>query len=891
MNPLLLAFALTLGPAQAPAAPQSTEAATPSFSVDGPVLVEFVDVRGYRLMPRDTVLYNIRTVPGMVLDREVVARDIQALFATGNFDDIRVEAEPGETEGSVVLVFEVTEKPRVGDIAYIGLKSVTEADLLDRFAELGVVVQRELPYDPSMVRRAQVAIREILAIAGRQNATVEVETYQQTLSRIGIEFIIDEGPKIKVQEIEIVGNTVFTDAQIKARMEYIKETGPIVSFRNLDLYHEEKLLADAFNGIQALYQEHGYLRANILEPEVEVRPHLISRTLPLIKPSFPWGIPLPFWKKEVDRYFIRLTIEENDQYRVGDVQITGNTQVSDEIIQRAVGLESGEVFNMTAMRDGFNSLVELYGQAGFINFSPSPIYVLDDEARTVNVTIDIDEDRQFFVSRINFRGNTTTRDNVIRREFLLNEGDAFNSQALELSILRVNQLDYFEPIEEADYEVRPSVTEPEVEITVNLEERGRNTIGFTGGVSGIGGSFLGINYETNNFLGFGETLSVAAQGGTRQSNYVFSFTEPYLFDRPISTGFSVFSTEYRFDQARDVFGLDPDDLPEGFGLENRLNFNQSRKGFTVFSSYPMALFQRIGVTFQFADSSTDAVNQATAQYFEGVQQYQGQGFAQSGGSFSDFRTRSITPNYVWNTVNNPSFPTRGQSFSMSAQFTGGFLGGNVNYYRPVIEYRGFKPMNGGRNTLAFRLQTSHISGFSRTSAPFYERFRLGGDFDVRGFDFQALIPMAWVESSVTDPATGITFVRDSLAWIGGDTMAVANLEYRIPLVGYMFTLAPFLDVGNTWAIRKEQLRRQIVLPDGTARSEEVRFVPGTNSGLRASTGIELQVMMPVINAPFRVMYYYNPLRLDRTVTGPLSGTQFQIRQEDRGFKFTVGRTF
>jgi outer membrane protein insertion porin family len=229
------------------------------------------------------------------------------------------------------------------------------------------------------------------------------------------------------------------------------------------------------------------------------------------------------------------------------------------------------------------------------------------------------------------------------------------------------------------------------------------------------------------------------------------------------------------------------------------------------------------------------------------------------------------------------------SISLSSQFTGGFLGGNVNYYRPIVEFRAFKPMNGGRNTFAFRVQASHISGFSGTSAPFYERFRLGGDFDVRGFDFQSLLPLAWVENRTQ--IGSVTVVSDNLAWVGGDTMAVANMEYRIPLAGYMFTLAPFLDVGNAWAFRKEQLQRNIMLEDGTIRPEPVRFVPGTNSGLRASTGLELQVMMPVINAPFRVMYYYNPLRLDRTAIGPAAGSEVLLRQDQRGFKFTVGRTF
>jgi outer membrane protein insertion porin family len=144
-------------------------------------------------------------------------------------------------------------------------------------------------------------------------------------------------------------------------------------------------------------------------------------------------------------------------------------------------------------------------------------------------------------------------------------------QFWDVSLLRLNQLGYFEEIKPEDAEVKANPTEPEVDITLRVKEKGRNSIGFNGGVSGIGGSFLGLDYSTNNFLGFGETLSVSLQGGTRQSNFVFSFTEPYFMDRPLSMGFSLFSRNYRYDQVREIYGVDPETLPSGLGFENRLN--------------------------------------------------------------------------------------------------------------------------------------------------------------------------------------------------------------------------------------------------------------------------------------------------------------------------------
>jgi outer membrane protein insertion porin family len=188
-----------------------------------------------------------------------------------------------------------------------------------------------------------------------------------------------------------------------------------------------------------------------------------------------------------------------------------------------------------------------------------------------------------------------------------------------------------------------------------------------------------------------------------------------------------------------------------------------------------------------------------------------------------------------------------------------------------------------------------VQGFSNTAVPFYERFFLGGDFDIRGFDFRAVSPIASVVRNIAtvDPETGNTINRpfDDIVYVGGDTQGVANLEYRIPLVGNIVIMAPFLDIGNTWVLKKDQLRREFTDSEGNLQTEGVKFLPGTNSGIRTSTGVEFQVMMPVINAPFRLIFAFNPNRIDRTYLGTATGLPFHIFEKGRDFKFTVGRTF
>ena len=857
-----------------------------------PNRIEDVQVRGNRRIPTDTIKFNLQTKTNDRFNMDVIRRDIKTLYAMQMFDDIRVEEEQGRT--GKIIIFVVKEKPLVRSIKYEGLKSITTSEVLDKLREKKVGLSQESPFDPTRIKRAEGVIKSMLAEKGHQDATVETVTEPIPPNAVSVTFKVNEGPKIRIAKINIEGNQVFSDGKVKKAMKLIKESGPLTAFTSKDTYYDLKL-ADDITRIRILYAENGYVRANVLDPIIETKPKKVFRTLPFIRPPFPWGIPIPFWKKTLDRYYITIKIEENDQYKVGDVKITGSKELNENVIKAVLGLVPGQVYNDTLLHKGFESLKKVYGSRGYINFTPVPVFDDDDVKKVRNINISIDEDRQFFVNRIAFSGNTTTRDKVIRREVMVDEGQVFNSALWDVSIQRLNQLGYFEEIKTEDAEVKPHPTEPEVDINLKVKEKGRNSIGFNGGVSGIGGSFLGMSYETNNFLGFGDTLAVSLQGGTRQSQYQFSFTEPYLFDRPLTTGFTVFSTNFRYDSAREVYGLDPSQLRGNSLFDNRINFEQKSAGFNLFGSYPFKIWNRFGLNFGVNNSETSAINDATKEYFQGVIVQEGQDF-RKGSSISTFRSRKFTPSFSFNrTQGNPIFPTGGSSLSATFEYTGGVLGGNVAYFRPTVDYRYFHPMNRGRNILAVRFLGSYVQGFKGLSVPFYERFYLGGDFDIRGFDFRAISPIAVLtqNTATLDPETGNTVARpfDNFVQVGGDTQGVLNVEYRIPIVGRVFTVAPYFDAGNSWEIKKSQLTRQVLDSEGRTQIEQAKFLPGTNSGLRTSTGVELQVMMPVINAPFRLIFAFNPNRIDRTYFGAATGLPFGIQEKKRDFKFTVGRTF
>ena len=247
-----------------------------------------------------------------------------------------------------------------------------------------------------------------------------------------------------------------------------------------------------------------------------------------------------------------MTIEEGGRYHLGTITFTGNKQINNQKALRAqFPIKDGEWFSATAFRKGLDNLEKAYGSLGYINFGAVPKISYDDQKKTVSLNIDIDEGKQFFVSRIEFQGNTITRDRVIRRELLLDEGSVYNSQLWEYSLLRLNQLEYFEPLKvDQDSEAHQDPDNGTVELLLKVKEKGKNSIGLNGGVSGYSGAFLGLNYATNNFLGLGETLSLQANLGSVSRQFLFGFTQPYIRNRPINVGFQIFNNKQDYNPAK-----------------------------------------------------------------------------------------------------------------------------------------------------------------------------------------------------------------------------------------------------------------------------------------------------------------------------------------------------
>ena len=431
--------------------------------------------------------------------------------------------------------------------------------------------------------------------------------------------------------------------------------------------------------------------------------------------------------------------------------------------------------------------------------------------------MDFDQEKQFFVRRIEFQGNTTTRDKVIRRELLLDEGALFNDRYWELSILRLNQLGYFNEIKKENADLKRDVKAGTVDITLKVKEKGKQSISFSGGVSGLAGSFLSLAYQTNNFLGLGETLTFSTQFGSIQRNILFGFTEPYLFDRPISTGFTVFSNKFNFNQQKELSILVGQNIAINPALAQ--NYSQNSKGFTLFASYPLHrfAFARLAITYGWTKSDITTFSQASQLLFQSIQFSSLQGSSALNGIVSS----KISPSISYNTVNDQLNPTGGKSLSYSFGFEG--LGGNVDAISNVFQMTYFHPTFHKRNVIGLRVQSAWATGYNGRVIPPYERFYIGGEDTVRGFDFFNISPWTFIPSAVNTP---ITFVNPTVlnstggptlqtinvpvlqyfaTRPGGDLQAVGNFEYRIPIAGPV-SMDLFADVGLDGILRPSQLR-------------------------------------------------------------------------------------
>jgi outer membrane protein insertion porin family len=864
------------------------------------VISEIV-VTGNRRIPADTIRARIFSKPGDVYDAAALERDFNSLWNTGYFEDIKFLRE--ETPKGWRIIVQVKEKPTIRTIDYLGLSSVSTSDVLDRFKQDKVGLTVESQYDPTRIKKAEVSIKNLLSEHGRQFATIRTEVRQVPPAAVGIVFVVKEGPKVKVGKIIFKGNKNIKSRVLRSAMKNLKPVGipHSIFLENLfaKTYDATKLEEDT-ERVRAEYQNRGYFKAAVSDPTTVIHDtgHKGSH-IPLLQ-SGPG--------KAVD---ITMPIDEGDKYRLGKITFKNNKAISNTAALRSMfPLKDGDIFSRDKIAKGLENLRKAYGQYGYINYTGVPQTTFDDDKKLAFLEIDIDEGKQFYVRRIEFQGNTTTRDKVIRRELALEEGGIYDSRLWELSLLRLNQLSYFDQLKPDD----PNVTEKkldekngQVDLTLHVHEKGKNSIGLNGGVSGLEGAFIGLNYSTNNFLGRGETLQVQISLGNLARSVLFGYTQPYMFDRPLQFGFTVFANKISYNQARQlsIFSGQNLNLPSAV-LQNLQNYSQSSAGFTSSLSYPLKRsFKRLGITYSFDRSTLLPLSTASKTLFDFIA-FRG---ISGPNAVNGIITSKIFPNFSFNTLDSGISPHHGHQLTLGMELAG--LGGTVRSIRPVVQYKRFIPVQNRRNAIGFSVNGSFISGFGGLVAPPFQRFYMGGENDIRGFDIRSISPVAFLPSSnvitltnpdgtpvpknPANPRLGnwtVPIPVDQIVFPGGDFSAWTNLEYRITIAGPV-AIAPFVDTGIDTILRRSQLQiaqaqydQVIGTPFGCPQldagyncqgggvlnprpSQFLQVLSQTNWQPRMSTGLELQMFLPVVNAPFRIYWAYNPLRLDTPANPPI----------------------
>jgi outer membrane protein insertion porin family len=877
-------------------------------------------VIGNRRIPKESVLARLFSRPGNLYDAAIVERDFNSLWNTGYFEDVRIEKV--ETPACVQLVVYVKEKPTIRELNYKGNNAVSLSDIAERFKKEKVGLTVESQFDPTRMARAVAVLKALLAEHGHQFATVKPEVKSIPPASVSLTFDIKEGPTVKVGKILFDGNQSLPDRTLRNAMVNSKPIGipRSIILENLfaRTFDASKLDEDA-ERVRQVYQDRGYFKASTEEPKTKVR-------------NTAGFNPLTFKPTNGKKIDILIPVVEGERYRLGGITFSNNKAVTNTRVLRAqFAIKDGDYFNRTVFGKGLEQLRKAYGELGYINFVGSPNPRVDEAKKLVYLDIDCQEGKAFHVSRIEFQGNSITRDKVIRRELMLEEGQVYNSRLWDLSLLRLNQLNYFETLKaDQDSESRQNADDGTVDLLLKLKEKGKNSIGLNGGLSGLSGTFIGLNYETNNFLGLGETLSLVANIGDLSRNITFGFTEPYLRNKPISLGFQVFDTKYDTNPAKALSATGTQSANLTAAQNSQFtNYNTQTKGLTMSLSEPLRhVFSRTGVTrvgasYSLSRSSVTTFNQNTLNVFQSLAYRSGvAGQSQLNGII----TSVVTPTFTFSSLDRAVGPHNGKDFNAQIQLAG--IGGNVKYYSPAIAYRQFFPMKGlkvnreGHNVLGYRLQLAHTAGYGGEVAPPQGRIYGGGESDVRGFDIRASSPYVFIPNLInfnltnpdgtlvprdpTNPALGsvqIPIPVYRLVSIGGDTQFTSNLEYRIPIVNQV-TFAFFTDFGLTFNTSPSQLRQSVagtavesspsygcpIIVNGSCfGGQSVKFseflstVSHTNFVPRMSNGAELQVVLPVVNAPFRIYYAYNPLRLYRNLpqkfavplTGPAGTETFQ----------------
>jgi len=800
----------TRAKAAAPSAPAGA-ATAPVAAQPGAGIVKSIQVVGSQRLEPDTVRSYISLHPGEPYTRETLDQALKDLYATELFADVQIKDDNG------ALIVQVRENPVINRIVLEGNKRLKE----DKIKPEIHLAPRQI-FTRSKARADVARIVELYRRQGRFAATVEPKMVQLDQNRVDIVFEIHEGPKSKVQKINIIGNKKFKDGELRAQMA-TKESSFTRIFSSGTSYDPDRLAYDQ-QKLRQFYLTQGYADFRVISAVAELTPD----------------------RKD---FIITYVVEEGDRYKFGDV--TAESEIRDvkpDFLKRLVKIKKGDWYNAKLVEDTVDSITEATGLMGYTP-DVNPDFVRDKDKLTMSVDFKVKEAPRRYIEDIVINGNTHTQDKVIRREMRLSEGDAFNSFRVKRSRDRIQSLGYFQ--DKLEIQQKPGSAPDRVVLEANLEEKATGQLQVSAGYSSLEKFIVNLSIEENNFMGKGQTVRLSTDWSAYSKSVSVGFTEPSLFDKNIALGFDVFRRDYN---------------SFNFVDDNRnTTYQQTTTGFQVRLGVPLTEYTSLALRYGL---SYDQVSLNKYNYYSlinGVLQCDpiiaGRYLCDAIGNRL---TSSVGYSLVYDNLNNRLRPTAGSRLVLSQDLAG--AGGDVRYIRTTAQADKYFGLGKGF-VLNIHAEGGYIKGLGQ-QVRLTDRFFLG-EPQIRGFDIRGVGPRVVRQYFDT---TGSFAPNEgpylsSKNWtddaLGGNTYYLGRAELQLPMGAGARELglrpSIFVDAGAVFGVPKPDVQTQLVpYPHGVFDSKGNRIYIDAVTGVQttsttASNGNPNQPYVPSV-PPFQEFF-------------------------------------
>ncbi len=693
------------------------QSGSPETSPASAKMVKAVEVKGNKSIGLSTILAKIKTRSGQEYVQSVISDDLKRLYNTGYFSDVGVDRQ--DYEDGFKVIFTVVEKPIIEKITFSKTRHINSRTMLSKMQ-----LKEGKFLDNKVLRDDINIIKDLYAKKGLTMVEVKAEpTIDKDTNKAKIHFVIQEGERVKIRAINIYGNKSFRQARLikvmQARPAWLFNAG----------FLKEEVLEEDMERLEAFYEKEGFIDAKA-------------------RYELDYG--------DQGNLVVDVFVEEGKQYFVESVNIHGYNVATEEEIRKAMEhIAPGNVFSRDKLSVDVANIQSMYFDKGYIFAKVAESTSLNPKTGKVDVRLDIKEGEVAYVNKIKIEGNTRTRDIVIRRELRLSPGDQFDGTKLRRSKERLRNLEYFEDI---SYDLGDTDSPNKKDLVVMVKEAKTGTFSFGGGFSTVDKLVGFVEVEQKNFdfanwptfTGGGQSLLVRAETGSLRNNFRLSFTEPWLFDYPLSGGFDIF----RFERDKDT--------STGYAYDEERTGGDIRFG-KQFTEYISG-----GIIYKLEEISIENFDEGVSADLK----------AEEGDNTVSLLGLTLTRDNRDSAIS----PTQGLFVSSNFDVAGGGLGGDKDFYRVEPRASYYIPLKRGA-VLEFRLRAGIVQAYGDSEkVPIFERFFAGGARTIRGYEERSVGPL---DSVTEDP-------------IGGEALLVGNIEYVIPLIEFI-KLATFFDTGNVWS--------------------------------------------------------------------------------------------